>query len=167
MQRIMNHTKRVNDLSVMLKRSELKGIGVYAKKSIKKGDIIAYYKLKIFDTNNYTSPTDRTYAFTIYDKSEKIVDGLIGDIDFSSLSPPIENIPFWGPFINEPSGEQIINVDVDYNLDYNYRDKSILNPGDYIIYKFVATMDINEGDEITWYYGKNYCRNYEIKINKD
>ena len=162
MRRILNNTKKVNELSVALKRTELKGMGLYADKPIKKGDTIAYYKLKVFDTRNYTSPTDFTYAFSIYTKDGELIQNLVGDIDFNSLDRPINNVPFWGMFINEPSADQVINVEVDYNLDLNYKSGSELNTGDTIVYRFIATTDIEEGDEILWYYGKNYYRGYEI-----
>ena len=46
----------------------------------------------------------------------------------------------------------------------NYKNKDRIKEGDTLIYKLVATENINVGEEICWYYGKSYKRNYKITI---
>ena len=58
-------------LSVTLKKNKYAGTGLFATKNIKKGAVIAYYKMKLYkDTVNspYKSPTKCMYCFTVYTK---------------------------------------------------------------------------------------------------
>ena len=160
--RILNNTKNINGLSVALKHSDLKGVGLYARRPIRRGETVAYYRIKIFNAKTYVSPTNYIYAFTIHNDNQETIDDLIGDIDFNSPPPPVNGVPFWGPFINEPSKNQIINVRVDLDSNPVGEDVSNIYPGDTITYKFVSVAEIPEGDEITWYYGESYHRNYPI-----
>ena len=60
---------KVNKLKVTLKKDERKGVGLYATKNILKGEIVAYYKVKIFKEKDYISPTDSVYSFEVYRKN--------------------------------------------------------------------------------------------------
>lgn len=162
--------KKVNgyNLKVILKKDNTKGIGLYATKKINKGETIVYYQMTTHRITKYESPTNYVYAFEVYTPSGKASKLLIGDINENSFPKPINNVPFWGPFINEPSLSQIVNAEVDTNLDDNYgttmkRAKSEM----VMVYKIIAIVDINEGDEITIYYGEDYPRNYTINIVND
>lgn len=154
--------KNRKDLSIKLKKTKDKGLSLFATKDINKGDVIAYYKGKIFRTSTYESPTDGVYSFEVYKKNGEPYKRLIGDIDENSFPDPLDKIPFWGPFANEPSQNQRVNTDVDINLKENYSDKTFSSPGEDFIYKLVATRKIRKGDEILWYYGKDYPRNYKV-----
>jgi hypothetical protein len=65
--------------------------------------------------------------------------------------------------MNEPSGKQTPNIKIDTNIIYNYKNRDTLQPGDIIIYKFMASRTIKTGEELTWCYGKSYSEksNYE------
>ena len=147
-------------LLVTLKKDPVKGVGLYAREKILKGDIIAFYKIKVFLLKDYE--TDGVYSFEVYKKNGDEYKRLIGDIYEESFPDPIENIPFWAPFVNEPSKHQRVNSEIDINTEENYKDKRFISPGDTIIYKLVATRKIRPGDEILLYYGKEYKRNYEV-----
>ena len=151
-----------NKLSIKLKKTKEKGLSIFATKNIKKGDVIAFYKCKVFREKTYDSPTNNVYIFEIYKKNGDEYKRLIGDIYEESFLDPIENIPFWAPFVNEPSKHQRVNSEIDINTEENYKDKRFISPGDTIIYKLVATRKIRPGDEILLYYGKEYKRNYEV-----
>ena len=93
---IKNNTDNFSDLKVELKRSKIKGVGLYANKNIKKGEIISYYKIRVYKFKKYESPTNNVYTFTIYKKNGKEDDHLVGDIDLHSIPRPKRGIPFWG-----------------------------------------------------------------------
>lgn len=151
------------NLKVTLKKDKLKGTGLFALKNIKKGNVIAYYKFKLFkyDTQLYKN---NMYAMTIYTKNGNESSTLIGDIYPGSLRPPKYNIPFWAYFSNEPSKspkEQYSNAYLDTNLKSNYRNRSRVKEGDTMVYKLIADENIKKGEEIVWCYGEYYGREYE------
>lgn len=163
---IMSNTPNANKLKVTLKKDDVKGTGIYATKVIKKGELIAYYRMKIFDYRVYESPTNNVYTFDIYTKTGNGSKILVGDIDLTSFPKPVKNIPFWAPFANEPMPNQKLNAEIDVNLQENYKTRKIARAGQYMTYKLVATRLINPGDEITIYYGKDYARSYYLDIEK-
>lgn len=166
MDRILDETDNIHKLKVILKKDSLKGTGLYATKPIKKGETIAYYKITTFSLNEYVSPTNFIYSFEVYTWAGRTSKILIGDLYLDSIPQPLNNIPFWGLFINEPSSNQSVNSEVDMNLENNYVSvkRKRVKCGGKLIYKIVATKDIHVDDEITLYYGENYKRSYEINI---
>ena len=161
--KLLKDVKNKKDLKITLKKTEEKGVGVFATQTIKKGETVAFYKIKIYREKDYESPTDSVYTFEVPRKNGEIYKRLIGDIYEGSFPLPEENIPFWGPFINEPSGNQRINTYIDFDLVRNYKDRTYSQPGDTIIYRFIATKMIRKGEEVLWYYGDKYPRNYKVK----
>ena len=161
-QKILKETPDKKNLNVTLKKSKDKGVGLFATKTIKKGDTIAYYKIQMFREKDYESPTDFVYSFEVYRKNGEIYKRLIGDIYPDSFPEPENNIPFWGPFANEPSQNQRTNADIEIDLEENYKDRNFSVPGDTMVYRLVATKIIRPQDEILWYYGRHYPRNYKV-----
>ena len=162
--RIKKSTKDKEDLKVTLKKSRTKGVGLYATKPIKKGQIVAYYKMKLFKYNTYNSPTKGMYAFTAYNKDGSENESLIGDLYLGSIPAPSRNIPYWALFSNEPSKGQDENAYIDEDISKNFRSRNKLKAGETIIYKLVATRNIKPGEEITWCYGSGYYRNYKAPL---
>jgi hypothetical protein len=150
------------DLKVTLKKN-FKGTSLFAKKPIKKGSIIAYYKFLVHKNNddNFNGVNNNMYAIAVYGKNGKEKDNLIGDIFKGSLEPPKHNIPFWAYFSNEPSKGQEENAEIDTNLKINYKNRNRVKPNDTMVYKLISTKNIKPGEEITWCYGGEYKRNYE------
>ncbi len=165
MNRILKDTKNKDKLKVILKKDNIKGTGIYAIKPIKKGETIAYYKITVFKHDTHKSPTGSVYTFTIYTAGGNPSQAFIGDIDLTSFPTPSpkNNIPFWGPFANEPSGNQKVNAEIDTNQRRNYKDKKRMQLGDSMVYDLVATRNIKPGEEVVWYYGEDYKRDYEVK----
>jgi len=152
-----------HSISVTLKNDDKKGVGLYAKKVINKGDVIAYYKIKIFRKKDYESPTDFVYSFEIYRKNGQEYKRLIGDIYEDSFPNPSEdNITYWAPFANEPSENQRTNSEIHINNEETYSNKTFSSPDETVIYKLVANKMIRPGEEILWYYGDQYKRNYKV-----
>lgn len=160
----INHAKSTAkgyNLKITLKKN-FKGTSLYAKKTIKKGSVIAYYKFLVHkNDDSFKSVNDNMYAITVYGKNGKERSTLIGDIYNGSLEPPKHNIPFWAYFSNEPSKGQEENARIDKNLKVNYRNRDKVKPNDTMIYKLISTKNIKSGEEITWCYGGEYDRNYE------
>ena len=135
-------------LNVILKESRNKGVGLYATKIINKGDVIAYYKFKIFKRKDYDSPTNFKYTFEVYRKNGVEYKTLIGDIDLDCFPEPLDNIPFWAPFVNEPNKNEKSNAEIDIDTKGNYSDKTYSLAGETGIYKLVASKKIKPNDEI-------------------
>lgn len=150
-------------LDVTLKKDPIKGVGLYATNKIKKGEVIALYKIKVFLKKDHE--TDNIYVFEVYKKNGDDYKRLIGDIYEDSFSEPIDGIPFWAPFANEPNKSQRINSEIDIDLKGNFKDRNYLVPGDIVIYKLISTKMIKPGTEIMWYYGPDYERNYLVGKN--
>lgn len=162
MNRILKETKNKDKLKVILKKDKIKGTGIYATKPIKKGETIAYYKMTVFKHSTYKSPTDNVYTFTIYTAGGNASNAFMGDVYLTSFPAPKDNIPFWGPFANEPSGDQIVNSEIETDQKYNYKNKKKAKIGDSMVYSLVATRNIKPGEEVVWYYGEDYKRDYEV-----
>lgn len=164
----LNLTKNYR-MKVTLKHDEIKGIGLFSTQKIKKDEMIAYYKLKVFDERKYESPTNNMYTFAVFTKIGAISKNLIADIVTETFQTPKKNIPYWGCFVNEPSSEQRINSVFDPNISENNKncEKKRIHPGDYVIYLIRALRDIEIEEEITTYYGDEYERNYEINISEE
>jgi hypothetical protein len=158
--RYANKMVKDYNLSVKLKKGP-KGVSLFADKLIKRGNIVAYYKFKLFPTKSFKGVKKEMYAMTVYTKNYNFNPRLIGDIFEGSLELPKYNIPFWAYFSNEPSGKQEENCTIDPNLKSNYRNRQTVKEGDTMVYKLIATKDINPGEEIVWCYGKYYQRKYK------
>ena len=157
---ILRNTPNNENLSVTLKNT-YKGISLFATKPIEKGQLISYYKLHVEKHNNEKKCI---YCFSLYDKNDKEIDSLTGYIDENSIETPKNNIPFWGHFANEPSLNQKENSEIKIDKDI-YKDRDILNEGDYVNYHLIASKNIEIGEEITWCYGDSYARKYKTSCN--
>jgi len=159
---IEKHTKGYEKLRVYLKKS-YKGVSLFAREPIKKGQIVSYYKIKVISERSKVKRVkDGIYTFNIYSKDDEKIKKYYGDICMESLDTPRRGIPFFGYFANEPSNGQVCNTRVDINLKENYSDRDEVRPGDFMVYRLIALRDISMDDEICWYYGDHYDRDYDI-----
>jgi hypothetical protein len=159
---IEQHTKDYEKLRVYLKKS-YKGVSLFAREPIKKGQIVSYYKIKVMSERSKVKRVkDGIYTFNIYSKDDEKLKKYYGDICMESLEKPRRGIPFFGYFANEPSNGQVCNTTVDINLKENYSDRDEVRTGDFMIYRLIALRDISIDDEICWYYGDHYDRDYDI-----
>jgi hypothetical protein len=149
-------------VKVQLKKHPIKGIGLYATQNIQKNEVIAHYKITVYLYKNYDSPTKNVYTFNVYRKNGTDIKKYIGDISNDSFVKPVKNISFLAPFANEPSIGEKSNAEMELNLENNYKDRSHVNVGDTLIYNLVAIRDIKKGEEILWYYGEQYNRDYKV-----
>jgi len=166
MDRILNETTNKEDLKVILRHDEVKGTCLFTTQFIKEGEVVAYYKIRTFKQSIYKSPTNFIYTFSIYGPTGKKSENLIGDIDLESIPNPENNIPYWGQFINEPSKGQDINCEVDPDVNSNFKKigRTRAKCDIYLIYKIIAKRDIEEDEELTFYYGDEYDRDYDLSI---
>lgn len=150
---------------VYLAKTKFKGIGIFAKRPIKKNEIVAYYKVKIFSLKKFNSKTKNMYTIEILTKTGRPSTSLIGDLDDSvSLPKTKRGIPYWGYFANEPSGDQTPNVYIDMNLKENYHTRDKILPGQTYTYKVRAERAIQPGEELVWCYGDDYIRDYDTLV---
>jgi hypothetical protein len=156
---LIKNTKNYSKLPTRLDKT-IKGTSLIANKDIKKGDLLAYYKMKVYNSKDYKGINDNMYTFNVYNKANKHFRNLIADVYEDSIEQPINGITFWGHLANEPSVDQKPNSKIvtqsNKNLEGDIKD------GDIIVYELVATKDIKKDDEITWCYGGSYKRNYKI-----
>jgi len=153
------------DLKVTLKKN-FKGYSLFAKKPIKKGNIIAYYRFLVHKyTNNFKGKKNDMYVMSVYTKTGRFNPHLIGDVYEGSLADPIRNIPYWAYFSNEPSGKQTENAILDINEKGNYRQRNRIKAGETMTYKLIASRNIKPGEEICWCYGSSYARNYKASCD--
>ncbi len=156
-----NMAKGIHNVKVDLKKT-YKGTSLMAKTHIKKGSVIAYYKFLLYKfDDNFEGVNNNMYTMTVYGKSGRSRDTLIGDIYEGSLDKPKRGITYWAYFSNEPSGNQEGNSELDINLKENYKNRDRVKAGDTMVYKLVASRDIKPGEEITWCYGDYYNRSYK------
>lgn len=146
-------------VKVMVKKGP-KGVSLFAKKPIRKGNIIAYYKFKTYRMGR-TGTRNDMYSMSVYTKKDNYNPRLIGDVFDGSLEMPKNNISFFAYFSNEPSGKQSQNAWLDTNTKQNYKDRSRLKPGDTMVYRLIASRNIKPGEEIVWCYGDAYGRDYD------
>ena len=153
------------DLKVTLKKN-FKGYSLFAKKSIKKGNVIAYYKFLLHKyDDNFRGKKGDMYVMSVYNKSGRFNSNVIGDVYEGSLDLPKRNIPYWAYFSNEPSGKQTENAMLDEDRKGNFKNRDRVKPGDTMTYKLVATRNIKPGEEICWCYGAAYLRDYEASCD--
>ena len=50
--KLVKETPR-HDIKVTLKRSKGKGVGLFATKKIEEGEVIAYYRIKVYRSKDY------------------------------------------------------------------------------------------------------------------
>lgn len=151
------------DLKVTLRKNKYKGVSLYATKPIRKNNVIAYYKFKVYSDKTHKQVKHGMYGMTVYTKKGNESRSKIGDVYPGSLREPKGHISYWAYFSNEPAREpieQYQNSYLDINLNENYRNRSTVKEGDVMIYKLRALRDINPGEEITWCYGGSYGRDY-------
>ena len=110
-------------------------------------------------------PYKDMYHFTVSSKNDSEYSNIVGDLYKGSLPSPINNIPYWGYFANEPFyGTERSNVEVDPQTYENFTKKgrTKIKEGDTITYAVVATRLIHPGEEILWHYGNSYSRSYKV-----
>ena len=146
----------------------MKMTGVVARKAIAKGEIVAYYKMRVFQTVEYEGdmefysyPNGTKYTFTVYDKDGLRAPGLIGDLSPESVPDAIDNAPFFAHLVNEPNTKQT-NVAIDKQTSQNFGGKrESVQHGDFIVYALVATKKIEPGEQLLYCYGLQYERDYK------
>lgn len=135
-------------------RKTYKGLSLFASQDIVLGETIAYYHTKIFTFNEVASKNEKyRVALNVFGGTS---DTFVADIYEDSLLEPINRISYLGYLANEPSPGQKSNC---YLLGKNNWEEY-----EFICYKLIATKKIKKGEEICWYYGEEYERDYEIDL---
>ena len=150
---------------VMVKKSTDLGTELVCTKPIKKKEVIAYYKFKVYNNkdNSHVGYNNYMYTMTVETKSGRSSSTLVGDLFPGSLEMPTEksNITYYAFFSNEPTPQQKQNCYLDSELKLNYKNRSKVKAGDTMIYSLRASHDIKPGEAIVWCYGPEYERHYK------
>lgn len=149
---------------VEIKESPGRGQGLFAKRDIKNGDYVAMYRV-VARPNEETDPIYGVVLPTLTKESfdDKLTGVPIKDTSISTIKDGIliRNIAM---YINEPGPNESSNVDILMNRVENLirKNKQRADVNDIFDYYFYATRDIKAGEELLWYYGPYYNRNYSI-----
>ena len=160
--------QHIQDLfSVEIVETKDKGLGLKAKRDIKKGDIVCFYPIIL-------KPTKNTKAFPYFQKGSYLIslddtvgrnsDDFAGDIcpDFIShyIVRDQKYISYLGALINEPDSDQISNVDLFYN-GFCHQELTL---GQAFLMEIIAMRDIKTEEDILYFYGDSYqeIRSYPV-----
>ena len=148
----------------MLKKDPILGVQLICTKPIKKKEIIAYYKFKVFNNKNddYVGYNNYMYTMTVETKKGNPSKTLIGDLYPGSLEMPTDktNITYYAFFSNEPTTKQKENCYLDPESKLNFKNRSTIKAGETMTYSLRAMHEIKPGQSIVWCYGPEYERHY-------
>ena len=165
------HMKKINasigekerkKYTVKLEHNKVTGTGIVAQKDLRKGDVVAYFKMRVVRDSPFPddSPHQHRYAVSLETRSEK-TSSLIGDLAPESLPPAENNIPYFAYFSNEPAKAKDWNVVLDTDVSYNFANRKVLKIGTTVRYRLIASQTIRQGTAILWCYGAGYCRDID------
>lgn len=137
-----------------------KGKCLLATQTIKKDQILAYYKVKVVDYRTYTYPHGNTYLISIAKRNGSEHTYLIGDMYSGSDRLPSKGVPYLAQYANEPYPTETTNCYIDTLSAFNFR--RTIREGDTVTYALRASRRIRTGEEIVWHYGDNYERDYQV-----
>lgn len=143
------------------KKYKNKGYGLCAGKNINKGDVVAYYRSTVYKADGHKRNTSIDYTFNVYSPSGNRNWSLVGDLTPASYQLPCNGVPYWGYLINEPNVGQKSNCYLDKQHAKNFSERKSLKIGDFVVYAIRAKRNIKKGEELMWYYGPYYERDYE------
>lgn len=146
----------------MLRKSRTAGIELVASKPIKRGERVAFYKVKVYRyADGAKMYRDSMYAILVPTISDNDSGTLIGDLYSGSLCMPgPDGVTYLGFYANEPNHKQSTNVSLNSEIAMNYKDRKRVSPGDTYTYSLRATRDIKKNEAIVWCYGDSYHRDY-------
>ena len=177
---------------VEIKQLRKKGLGVFAKTTLAKDEVVLYYKCRIVDITDLDG-RDSTYRMALPAWLQRHLTSVDVDIDKyvcdiihipGDIPNPSNGIPYWAFLVNEPSGLEIDNVYTQEEIDnvtieingFVTRGTTLLRQieswrgwvkllahGVFVTYEFRAENRIRKGSELLWSYGNAYIRDYETR----
>lgn len=149
---------------VEVKASAKHGLGLFAKIDIERGQRIAIYQV----IARPASEIDEIYGVILPTTTEESFDYILAGVPIKDTSRFVDYeghiLRNLAMFINEPSPEETSNVDILMNRIENLvrRGQERAKINDVFTYYFYTLRDIKAGEEILWYYGENYHRDYPV-----
>lgn len=136
-------------MKIFVKKRSGRGLGIVAQEDIPAGRVIAYYRVRTIpiDVHDYKCGH---YRVGIDSKRD-------GVLDETLVYGIYRNIPYIGPYCNEPPHGKKMNVDLFQagpTKRHGYKDM-----------KFVSITEIKKGEEIFWCYGNSYSRSYSTSCS--
>lgn len=190
--RVLTTLRQQPQQHLFIRESEDKGLGMFARKKFQSDEVVAYYRCEVINVSHHSDSDDtyRMALPTWLQHHLQSVGVPVGYIACDILSipkdvpPPLNGVPYWGFIINEPSPDETVNVYTDdqaqevcVHIDTKQvTAQNIINKIQcvkdwehlfsqhtiYITYVFRAETAIQKGEEILWYYGDTYDRDYAI-----
>jgi len=152
------------------------GYGVFARRNLRKGALVAYYAIKLFrvSKSNKPTPTNDMYV-TCAPSSPKNPKGwsrtFYGDIGKHAGDVfgryVFRGKPVCGHVINEPGKGERENCDMpttvwDASLLKDGRKRPHFKAGDVVFHDIKTLRPVKKGEELVTVYNDDYQRNYEL-----
>jgi hypothetical protein len=157
----------------VIKRCKAKyGYGVYARRDLKKGTVVAYYGIKLVkESSKYKSPTKWVYL-TCAPSSPKrpylnsrTLTGDIGEDAGDVFGRYVfQGKPVCGHVINEPSEHETENVDMPATVwdTKEIGDRKTFKVDDIVFHEVRTLRTVKKGEEFCVMYDDDYERNYKV-----
>jgi|Transcript_62791 hypothetical protein len=156
----------------VIKRCKAKyGYGVYARRDLKKGVVVAYYGIKLVKEISSKSPTKFVYL-TCAPASPKRPHAnsrtLAGDIGKDAGDVfgryVFKGKPVCGHVINEPSEHETENCDMPATVwdEKEIGDRKTFRVGDIVFHEVRTLRTVKKGEELVTMYDDDYERNYKV-----
>lgn len=158
---LRNNIKNYSKLDVFLKRSRLKGLGLFAKRNFEKGEIVCYYVTELKPLYR-ASAFGGKYAVHISEKDGSESKELAGDLTTFDVLKVNRGKCNLGYLVNEPSPSQKVNCFLGENTKMNWKNKCWHEIGDIYTFYIKTYCPVKKGQEFVWYYGDAYKRDYQI-----
>lgn len=136
-----------------------KNRGLRALSDLPRNYICAYYPVQIVPVDPDTPASDRSYwmyGTQVYNEKGNVYRKLKGRLAPRSLRRTVyKNKPVVAHFVNEPAPGETENCHVFFSSKF-------VQPGDIDYYPLKTTRAVRRGEELLWYYGDEYDRDYEV-----
>jgi hypothetical protein len=137
-------------------RNRASGAGLFAKRRIQKGEVIAYYPVEVVrDPGPRTRDALAAYFIDVKHANGKSALKLTGRPNLSAIlaAPTRHGIPSTGLFANEPAPHEVANAEIAAGPA-----RPKLVEGLHLTYRLTATVAIEEGCEVLTCYGPHFNR---------
>jgi len=153
------------------------GYGVFARRDLKKGTLVAYYVIKL--SKHFTKTPSPTKGMYVTDapaspsNPEKNSRTFFGDIGQDAGDVFGRHVfkgkPVCGHVINEPGMDEIENChmptttwDASLLKDGTGRRRAVFKAGDVVFHNIKTFRAVKKGEELITVYGDDYERNYKV-----
>jgi len=149
------------------------GYGVFARRDLKKGTLVAYYVIKLVKAGGARSPTGGVYVTCAPSSPQNPIrwsrtfEGDIGKDAGDVFGRYVfRGKPVCGHVINEPSKDEVENCDMPTTVwDAKLlagRSRAVFKAGDVVFHDIKTLRAVKKGEELVTVYNEDYQRNYKV-----